>query len=381
MSNVILATASYDRTIKFWSYSDQKIIHQFEYCSQKQTSFVNKIEVSHDKQYLATAGSATINLYDLRDKYKLKHIYDGYKSNVTSVGFKQNNGWIYASSEDGSIKVHDLVMQGVQKTFNSKEPVNQVVLHPNEVELISADQAGIVKTWDLRKEQTYVKKIVKLDIQQYQLQLKFDRLYHQKQESDLFQFVQMPNFTLLQTQLDSYLFKNYQRQMIHRAYKKLRKPMMITYQNVRYLHQPRVQLLVVLIRQLKFGEQIHLLKNSNQSKHYMATQSGYGTSLMVVMESFYFLVQVISLQNFGNQMMKHNKYLVQILNMMEQQTVQLLMILIFEGNKRIKQFKEVIQNVSLNNLKQNRQYLKRQYLFSFFKQIQSIQLRVDFIIV
>ncbi|EWS73007.1 required for amino acid permease transport from the to the cell surface protein (macronuclear) [Tetrahymena thermophila SB210] len=159
MSNVILATASYDRTIKFWSYSDQKIIHQFEYCSQKQTSFVNKIEVSHDKQYLGTAGSATINLYDLNDKYKLKHVYDGYKSNVTSVGFKQNNGWIYASSEDGSIKVHDLAMQGVQKTFNSKEPVNQVVLHPNEVELISADQAGNVKIWDLRKEQTYVKKI------------------------------------------------------------------------------------------------------------------------------------------------------------------------------------------------------------------------------
>ena len=58
---------------------------------------------------------------------------------MTSIGFKQNNGWIYTGSEDGSIKIHDLNTQGVSKMFSSKDPVNQVVLHPNEVELLSAD--------------------------------------------------------------------------------------------------------------------------------------------------------------------------------------------------------------------------------------------------
>lgn len=38
--------------------------------------------------------------------------------------------------------------------------MNQVVLNPNEIELLSADQAGNVKIWDLRKD--CKKKIVSL---------------------------------------------------------------------------------------------------------------------------------------------------------------------------------------------------------------------------
>ncbi|KAL4506730.1 hypothetical protein ABPG72_001151 [Tetrahymena utriculariae] len=170
-NGVILATASYDHTIKLWS-PDQVQFHSIEYSTKKRQSqfqvsksafFINRIEVSHDKQYLGAAASFSAYIYDLGQAPlpdRPKFAYDGYQNNVTSIGFKQNNGWIYTSSEDGSIKIHDLAMQGISKTFSSKEPVNQVVLHPNEVELISADQAGNVKIWDLRKDTQCRKKLV-----------------------------------------------------------------------------------------------------------------------------------------------------------------------------------------------------------------------------
>ena len=37
----------------------------------------------------------------------------------------------------------------VQRNYKHDAPVNDVVIHPNQGELISCDQAGSVKIWDL----------------------------------------------------------------------------------------------------------------------------------------------------------------------------------------------------------------------------------------
>ena len=37
---------------------------------------------------------------------------DGFGSNVTQVGFQKDCKWIYACSEDGSIKIHDFRASG-----------------------------------------------------------------------------------------------------------------------------------------------------------------------------------------------------------------------------------------------------------------------------
>jgi G protein beta subunit-like protein len=37
----------------------------------------------------------------------------------------------------------------VQRNYNHDAPVNDVVIHPNQGELISCDQLGSVKIWDL----------------------------------------------------------------------------------------------------------------------------------------------------------------------------------------------------------------------------------------
>ena len=53
------------------------------------------------------------------------------------------------SSEDGTVKVWDTRTGSLQRNYNHRIPVNDVVIHPNQGELISGDRAGIVRVWDL----------------------------------------------------------------------------------------------------------------------------------------------------------------------------------------------------------------------------------------
>jgi G protein beta subunit-like protein len=95
----------------------------------------NRIELSNDKKLLGAAQSLSAQLFDLvslKDDpvkngniyFKKVNIFDGYNNNVTSIGFQKDSKWVYTSSEDGSIKIHDRRSTGAQRCFTSKEPVN-----------------------------------------------------------------------------------------------------------------------------------------------------------------------------------------------------------------------------------------------------------------
>lgn len=53
------------------------------------------------------------------------------------------------SSEDGTVKIWDTKTGSVQRNYNHGAPVNDVVIHPNQGELISCDRGGNVRIWDL----------------------------------------------------------------------------------------------------------------------------------------------------------------------------------------------------------------------------------------
>ncbi|KAF9307580.1 TOR complex subunit lst8, partial [Podila minutissima] len=50
---------------------------------------------------------------------------------------------------DHSLKIWDIRCPDAQRNFDHKAPVNDVVIHPNQGELISCDQNGSIKLWDL----------------------------------------------------------------------------------------------------------------------------------------------------------------------------------------------------------------------------------------
>ncbi|KAF5391730.1 hypothetical protein D9757_001803 [Collybiopsis confluens] len=165
--SVILVTGSYDHEIRFWEAWSG-------ICSRTitrtgESGQVNRLAISPDKRLLAAAIHKKVNIYDITSASSEPLItFEGHTKNVTSVSFHSEGKWLVTGSEDGTIKIWDLRFKwpftpnlrqwqsgyhplDCQESlrFNAIHTVNDVCVHPNQGELISCDQAGSIKQWDL----------------------------------------------------------------------------------------------------------------------------------------------------------------------------------------------------------------------------------------
>uniref|UniRef100_H3GAF7 Protein LST8 homolog n=1 Tax=Phytophthora ramorum TaxID=164328 RepID=H3GAF7_PHYRM len=146
MAGVVLATAGYDHTIRFWEAASGTCNRTVKYPDSQ----VNCLQITPDKKYIAAAGNPHIRLFEINSNNP-NHVtsYDGHASNVTSLGFQRHGKWMYSCSDDGTIKIWDLRAPGCQRSYNAGVPLNSVVLHPNQAELLVGDQNGFVRVYDL----------------------------------------------------------------------------------------------------------------------------------------------------------------------------------------------------------------------------------------
>ncbi|KAI1477470.1 quinon protein alcohol dehydrogenase-like superfamily [Daldinia eschscholtzii] len=144
--SVILCTAGYDHTIRFWEALSG-------ICSrtiQHPDSQVNRLCISPDKRFLAAAGHHTVKLYDIKSTNPNPLLtFEGHTGNVTGVAFHCEGKWMVTSSEDGSVKIWETRSGTIQRSYNHGSAVNDVVIHPNQGEIISCDRGGSVRVWDL----------------------------------------------------------------------------------------------------------------------------------------------------------------------------------------------------------------------------------------
>ncbi|KAI1874064.1 uncharacterized protein JN550_002643 [Neoarthrinium moseri] len=144
--SVILCTAGYDHTIRFWEALSG-------ICSrtiQHPDSQVNRLCISPDKRFLAAAGHHTVKLYDIKSTNPNPLLtFEGHTGNITGVAFHCEGKWMVTSSEDGTVKIWETRTGTIQRSYNHGSPANDVVIHPNQGEIISCDRSGSVRVWDL----------------------------------------------------------------------------------------------------------------------------------------------------------------------------------------------------------------------------------------
>lgn len=136
-----MATAGYDKQIKFWDVATGLSQHSIPY-----SGHVNKIAITADRRYLGVAGYDKVVVYqlsatgvpDLQPGSEVS--FEGHTANITSLGFQKDNKWFFTSSEDGTLKIFDFKMSGFMRNFdNNGVMVNAAVLHPNQGEIIFGD--------------------------------------------------------------------------------------------------------------------------------------------------------------------------------------------------------------------------------------------------
>ncbi|KAJ9607519.1 TOR complex subunit lst8 [Cladophialophora chaetospira] len=144
--SVILCTAGYDHTIRFWEALSG-------ICSrtiQHPESQVNRLCITPDKKYLAAAGRHMVRLYDIKSSNPNPvQQFEGHTNNITGVAFHCEGKWMVTSSEDMTVRVWDTRTGMVQRNYQHSHPVNDVVIHPNQGELVSCDRGGNIRIWDL----------------------------------------------------------------------------------------------------------------------------------------------------------------------------------------------------------------------------------------
>ena len=158
--SVVLVTAGYDHTIRFWEAWSGLCSQTIQYSDSQ----VNRLAISPNKRIVAVAGNGTVRLYECSPAAAMiPHSdvpsrgasvspissFDGHYGNVTSIAWHCDGKWLVSGGEDGTIKIWDTRTSRPQRVYDHKSPVNDVVIHPNQGELASCDQSGSVKIWDL----------------------------------------------------------------------------------------------------------------------------------------------------------------------------------------------------------------------------------------
>lgn len=143
---VVLATAGYDHTVRFWDVVSGVCVSSLQY----NLSQVNCLAVSEDKRLLAAGGHPQIHLFDTSSAAgPLRVLESPEGGNVTALGFERDGRWLWSADDAGTVKVWDLRAARCQRDLDNKAAINGAVLHPNQGDILTADQRGSLRFWDL----------------------------------------------------------------------------------------------------------------------------------------------------------------------------------------------------------------------------------------
>ena len=149
--DIVLVSSGYDMTIRFWS--DFTSGTQCKYSIEHKDNAINALEMTPSKDKVAFASGNSIKFLDL---HKLSQIpvlsIDSHEGLLSTILFPQMlKDIVITGGEDCSVRVSDIRVGKVVKSFFHTNYVNSVAIGNNNKDIIAADENGTIKIWDMDK--------------------------------------------------------------------------------------------------------------------------------------------------------------------------------------------------------------------------------------
>ncbi|MBP5974962.1 protein kinase [Brasilonema sp. CT11] len=146
----IVASGSFDTTVKLWNLSTRKEIFTLE----GNAGSVYSVATSPDGRTVASGnGDKTIKLWNLFTGQQIYTLY-GHSSSVESVAISPDSKMLASGSFDGSIKLWDLPSGREIATLKEHSgAVKSVAFSPDGQILASGSEDNTIKLWNLKNKQ------------------------------------------------------------------------------------------------------------------------------------------------------------------------------------------------------------------------------------
>ena len=146
----ILASASFDHTVRLWNTVTHKQIGQ---PLEGQTNQLFTVAFSPDGKVVAAGGyDKTVQLWDTARHDRIA-TFDGQSGRVNSVAFSPDGKYLASGDDDGTVLVRDLATRGIVLYVHAGSGhVFTVAFSPDSKILATGGQDGTVRLWNLRTE-------------------------------------------------------------------------------------------------------------------------------------------------------------------------------------------------------------------------------------